>query len=108
MAPCFYIPWCSQFTFDRNSEFSLREETPKHLISLNKLIENFNSDNLYSKPRCLLNSVGRVTYARIGPHRKHRSSIAIPNVACAAVSADSAENIPLLLFAGLCLVTVFI
>jgi hypothetical protein len=47
--PCLYIPLRRHYTFDRDSELPL---TKKELISLIRLIENFNSDNLYSKPRC--------------------------------------------------------
>jgi hypothetical protein len=46
--PCLCIFRCWQFTFDRNSEFSLRKKKLKILI---KLVENVNSDNSYSKPR---------------------------------------------------------
>jgi hypothetical protein len=44
-----FIPLRIHFSFDQESEFSLRK---KELISLIILIENFNFDNLYSKPRC--------------------------------------------------------
>jgi hypothetical protein len=51
VAPCLYIRWHRYFTFDWNSEFPLER---KELISLIRLIENFNSDNLYSKTRVML------------------------------------------------------
>jgi hypothetical protein len=34
-----------------------------------------------------------LTISRHGPHRKHRSSVAISTVACAAIGADRVENI---------------
>jgi hypothetical protein len=48
--PCLYITWRRHFTFDRNSELSLWQKNKP--INLIRLIENSNSDNLYSKPRC--------------------------------------------------------
>jgi hypothetical protein len=29
--PCLYIPWCRHFTFDRDSEFSLRKKSANKL-----------------------------------------------------------------------------
>jgi hypothetical protein len=59
-----------------------------------------------------------VIKSRLGPHRKHRSSVAMQlllsdgmtysNVAFAVIGTYSAENtIPLLLFTGRCLVTAY-
>jgi hypothetical protein len=48
--PWLYICWHRHFTFDQNSEFSLRKKRGSFTSS--RLIENFNSDNLCSKPMC--------------------------------------------------------
>jgi hypothetical protein len=54
--PCLQYPWRWHFAVHRNSEFSLWKGAnklgEKEPISLNKLVENANLDNLYSKPEC--------------------------------------------------------